>query len=242
MALIQPHPSFHFDQTKHQYWLHDKLLTSVTAKAKEFKKPFEAETTLDRMADKRNLSGIERVTFKEQTSREWKAKAELGRNVGTWSHAHIENHERMGVHPTAYEHSRVQAKYLSYQKFLNSWYAKELRPVGTEERVYSERYQLGGTLDKIYQREGCHFLSIADWKTNEKFTTDDDFCYGEYLKAPFQDQKACDLNFYSIQLSIYALILEEWGLETRENFIVWLSDEPRVFTCKDYRERLRRVL
>ncbi len=56
-------------------------------------------------------------------------------------------------------------------------------------------------------------IYIIDYKTNKKFTTDKDLVYKEYLLHPFNKYYKTHLNEYSIQVSMYALILREWGID-----------------------------
>ena len=87
-------------------------------------------------------------------------------------------------------------------------------------------------------------LIVGDWKTNETFKTDADF-KGRYNKMlyPFEDLWQNELNTYSIQVSLYRLLLEEAGIETKEGFICWIGpEETKLFKALDLRDRLKEYL
>ena len=83
-------------------------------------------------------------------------------------------------------------------------------------------------------------IFILDWKTNKKFTHDN-HTDGKWQKLlwPFDKFHKNHLNEYSIQLSMYAAILEEWGFEVGGAYIVYIGpgEEPaKVLKCVDMRE------
>jgi hypothetical protein len=84
---------------------------------------------------------------------------------------------------------------------------------------------------------------IGDWKTNKDFK-DDTHPKGRFKKLlhPFSDLYENSHNEYSIQLSLYRLILEdEIGIETDGGFLVHLGPGgvSKIYPMKDLRERLK---
>ncbi|MCK9476349.1 MAG: hypothetical protein M0R46_10535, partial [Candidatus Muirbacterium halophilum] len=71
-----------------------------------------------------------------------------------------------------------------------------------------------------------------------ELTTQNNF--GEYLLPPFDKYDKCHLHEYSIQLSLYSLILKEQGIETSGGYLVHLgpSDEGKIYNCVDMRNEL----
>jgi hypothetical protein len=99
---------------------------------------------------------------------------------------------------------------------------------------------LAGTLDALFKlNEGRY---VGDWKTNKKFTTDSDKeGRKQKLLYPFDDMWDNSLNGYSIQLSLYRLMLqEESGYETQGGFLVWIgpNEEPEMHKIVDLRNQL----
>ena len=86
---------------------------------------------------------------------------------------------------------------------------------------------------------------ILDWKTNKQFTTDQNLKYKEKLLAPFEDNFKSHLSEYSIQLSLYALILEEWGFEIGGAYLVHIGPgegAAEMHKVIDMRHKLKRYL
>ena len=89
-------------------------------------------------------------------------------------------------------------------------------------------------------------IYILDWKTNKQFTHDD-HQKGQYEKLlePFDDFWKNHHNEYSIQLSLYALILEEWGFEIGGAYLVHIGpgdEEAELFKVVDMRDNLKKAL
>ena len=100
-----------------------------------------------------------------------------------------------------------------------------------EKRVYHSKYRIAGTIDILLVR-GNQFL-ILDWKTNKKelkfkegyykkvwnkertvkIETDEFVEINKGLKFPLTHLPASKGTTYTLQLSLYALIVESWGLE-----------------------------
>ena len=75
------------------------------------------------------------------------------------------------------------------------------------------------------------------------FTTND-HPKGKYEKLlePFDGFYKNHLNEYSIQLSMYALILEEWGFEVGGAYLVHIGpgdEEAELYKVVDMREKLK---
>lgn len=105
-----------------------------------------------------------------------------------------------------------------------------------------KKYNLAGTIDKLFLYDGK--LIIGDWKTNKEIKTDNDWCFNKLL-SPFDNIKENELNKYSLQLSIYAILLEEVGLEVSDFFICHIPPndlECEVYKCKDFRAEIRNYL
>jgi len=88
---------------------------------------------------------------------------------------------------------------------------------------------------------------IGDYKTNKELTTDEDYRgRSKKLLYPFEDMWDNKHNEFSIQLSLYRLIVEEeTGIDIGEGFIVWIPPgkiDCKIFRVKDLRDRLRKFL
>ena len=63
------------------------------------------------------------------------------------------------------------------------------------------------------------------------------------LREPFADLTEEDLSLYTIQLSLYALMLQDIGIPIVARRIIWLKDsEYEVIPVEDVSEKLRQAL
>jgi ATP-dependent exoDNAse (exonuclease V) beta subunit len=130
---------------------------------------------------------------------------------------------------------------------FNKIYAKQLHklePLKFEVRVFSPKWKIAGMIDSLFIYRGK--IYILDWKTNKDFT-DDNHQKGTYEKllAPFQDHFKNHLNEYSIQLSLYSLILEEWGFQVGGAYIVHIGpgdEDAELYKVVDMRDNLKLFL
>jgi hypothetical protein len=128
------------------------------------------------------------------------------------------------------EHSPLKVTYPAIYDIL-----KQLIDGGytlyAEKRVYSAQHRIAGTIDLLAVK-GNKFY-IVDWKTNKdklkfvsgyykkawnsdrtkKIKTSEFIATNDTFLKPINDIPACKGNIYMLQLSLYALLCEMWGLE-----------------------------
>lgn len=231
-------PEFIFNESAHTYHFSGVKYDSVTTFLKRFKTPFDREYWAKRKADER---GVDISVIKG----EWQEKADVANVLGTTVHKWIEDYWT-GMNPEMPEEIEVRNR---VEKFLN---LKEERftnlvPLESELKVFSKKWRLAGTVDQPFlmwdqKKEKLLFL-IGDWKTNKEFK-DDKHPKGRYKKLlhPFSELYENSHNEYSIQISLYRLIIEEeTGMETHGGFLCHLGpqDKPKLYPVKDLRERLK---
>lgn len=223
-------PEFFFDEIPHKYYLGETELTSVTTYLHHFARPFDTEYWSVVKAKERNMSVHSLLA-------EWKQGSDracyLGSEVHKWIEDFYNGNERTleGLDPEVIERI-VQFKKL-YQARL--W---KLTPLAQELRMFNQKMKLAGTLDALFMdEEGV--IYILDYKTNKSLTTDADRAYGNMLYE-FANQKDNLMNHYSVQTSIYRLMLREVGIDAKDCFIVYIppTGECRVMRCKDFRPQL----
>jgi hypothetical protein len=88
-----------------------------------------------------------------------------------------------------------------------------------ELAVWHDKARIAGKIDKpfIYTIDGIRYVSISDYKTNDKLTFDNNF--KSYYKFPINNIKVCKFNHYALQLNIYAFILGSWGFKLDKLYI-----------------------
>ena len=227
-------PNFKFDPIRHRYTYGDRQYTSVTTFIKNFESEFQEDYWSKVKADERGIT-------QEEILKEWKDKNDYAKYVGSETHQWIENYFN-GVYQKLPSNvdivDRINKFNISYAKDLH-----KLTPLKFEIRIFSKKYPLAGTIDSLFLFKDK--LIIFDWKSNGKFTHDDhpDGKY-ESLLHPFSDQFKNHLNSYSIQVSLYSLILEEWGFDVRACYLLHVgqSDDAKIYKSKDYTSILRDYL
>lgn len=234
-------PDFIFDPLEHKYTYKGEVLPSVTGVLKEFSPPFDEDYWLERKAKERDVDV-------DVIRAEWDFKRDYACDLGTEVHEWIEDYYNQKWRKIPVEEDRANR----IKKFVDI-YVKRLHiliPLVQELRMWSIRWKLAGTLDALFIRQDIKnnktYLLVGDWKTNKEFTHDDmeEGCRSKLLE-PFSHLYDNKLNNYSIQISIYRLMLEEHGIETDGGFLVHLGpddQEPKVYKAKDLRAEIKKYL
>lgn len=237
-------PNFRFNEETHTYTYVDpntqKILQtfkSVTGFISQFKEKFDSDTVAARVAKKRG-------TTKSAILAEWKQTSDIALDLGTVVHKWIEDYYN-GLDPKEPEHPEVFARVSRFKQLYEERLHK-LTPVKQEFRLFSRKWGLAGTMDALFKTSSDYY--VGDWKTNKKFTTDEDSKSDRFAKKllyPFEDLWDNSVNGYSIQLSLYRLIMqEEASFETKGSFLVWIgpTEKPKLYKTVDLRERLHTFL
>jgi len=235
-------PNFRFDEPTHTYTYIDSLtqkpvqiFESVTGFISQFKEEFDSNLWAGRVAKKRGVT-------KQQILNEWQRTSDTALTLGTNVHKWIEDYYN-GLEPEIPVEPEVKFR---VDKFLDIHQRKlhKFEPVAQELRLFSRKWGLAGTTDALFKLNGKYY--VGDWKTNKKFTTDLD-TKGRFKKLlyPFDHLWENSLNSYSIQLSMYRLMLEEVGFQTAGAFLCWIGpnkEKPMLYNIVDLREPLRKYL
>lgn len=225
---------FIFDPVKHKYTYLGENFISVTTFIQKFHKPFEQDFWSKRKAEEAGVP-------QEWILNEWKKLNDYANEVGSETHEWIEDYfnQKWRKLPTNLDIiNRINKFNIIYAEKLH-----KLEPLAYEVRVFSKKWKIAGMIDSLFIYRGK--LYILDWKTNKQFTTDETVKYKERLLAPFSDYFKSHLSEYSIQLSLYALILEEWGFEIGGAYLVHIGpgDDPaKLYKVIDMRENLKMYL
>lgn len=231
-------PSFKFIESDHTYSYNGVKYDPVTTFKAQFKIPFDREYWANRKAAERNID----VSV---IKAEWAEKALIGTTLGTNVHKWIEDFWS-GLRPLVPEDPEIKSRVSKFMKLYREKFYK-LVALQPELKIFSKKWRLAGTIDQPFlmldEVSGEILFLIGDWKTDKEFK-DDNHPKGRYKKLlhPFADLWENSLNEYSIQLSLYRLILEdELGIETHGGFLIYLGpdDDGKIYPIKDLRERLR---
>lgn len=236
-------PNFRFHSDSHSYVYYGdsgkpiQFFESVSGFISQFKVPFDADRISGYVAKKRGIT-------KQEVLDEWAATAKEGTDLGSAMHEWIE-HYYNGLNPdvpNSNDDPKLYDRIINFQKLYEQKLHK-LESVGQEIRIFSRRWGIAGTLDKLFGLNRKYY--VADWKSNKKFT-DDNMANGRRQKMlpPFDDLWDNSLNGYSIQISTYRVILkEEAGFDTAGGFIVWIGPkEPKLYKALDLCDRVKSFL
>ena len=263
--ILMEFSDLEFHEDGHIYILNGCQLPSVTQLAHRFiREPFDEEQQAERYAQRYGETA-------EYWKREWHKNSFRATALGTKTHEFGESlaYLRAG-HPEMIRPS-VISQYNEEYHYLAPIHPKEeavvhfldaLPPsyhlVLNEARIYSGKnpdasrnlsQQVCGTFDMLYYYDGGGYpekagFIIFDYKTNKCLENDLNLRFGKYLREPFNDLVEQDLSLYTIQLSLYALMLEDIGLKIIDRKLIWLKEDGTFEkkTVPDVTEKLRECL
>ena len=247
----------------HRYMLHGKSLPSVSNVAHRFvREPFDEQRQAVRYAERHGQTA-------QYWIQQWRQNSFRATTLGTKTHAYGESlgYLRVGLPERICPSIRTQ--YMPEYGFLAPIHPKEeaalkfmnempcsMHLVLNEAMVYSGknpcqernlREQVAGTFDMLYYQDGTdgqpEGFVILDYKTNANLSNDYNRRFGKMLLPPFNSLTEEELSLYTIQLSLYALMLEDIGIPIIARRIVWLKDsEYQIVPIEDLSEKLRAIL
>lgn len=232
--LIFDDPNFKFDPEEHKYTLDGEHFISVTQFISKFHKPFETDFWSKKKAEQAGIS-------QDEILMEWKALNDRANELGTATHNWIENYfnkiyQELPTDPDIID--RINKFNVAYSKWLH-----KLKPLKFEQRIFSRKWKIAGMMDALFYYNG-NIINL-DWKTNKLFTTDEhDKGRFETLLYPFENYYKNHLNEYSIQLSLYKLILKEIGLDVKAMYLLHIGPEtePGMYKAHDLSNTLEQYL
>lgn len=227
-------PLFSFDSNIHEYRYNGVRYISVTQLIQEFHTKFDQEFWSKKKSEERGID-------QDEIIREWKEKNDYANFVGNSTHTWIENYFN-GI----YQQLPNNIDLINRINKFNIIYAKDLyklSPIKFEIRIFSRKYPIAGTIDSLFLFKDK--IIMIDWKTNGKFTHDD-HVDGKYenLLDPFCDIFKNHLNEYSIQLSLYSLILQEYGINVAACYLLHIGPDtdPKIYRAHNFVDRIKTYL
>ena len=258
--ILKEFEDLEFFEEGHRYLLHGQSLPSVSGVGHRFiREPFDEAKQAARYALKNGKTA-------EYWIREWKLNSFRATTLGTKTH---EFGESLGYLRTGHPeliHPHILPQYNKEYDYLAPIHPKEeavikffaempetMHLVLNETKVYSGKNpdasknlkeQICGTFDMLYYDEDKGGFVILDYKTNGTLYSDYNQRFGKTLLPPFDGMIEESLSLYTIQLSLYALMLEDIGLKVVDRRIVWLTSEGnyKVISVPDVSEKLRKVI
>lgn len=202
------------DKETHSYSLINKMditFTSVTTYIDYFFEKFDAEKVAKKLVAK--YPKYENRTV-ESLLEEWDKSAKYGTIV----HDEIENWIKNNVEPN-------EVKSINGKKWLHAYQTKSDIEVMSEVIIYSEELQIAGTVDILAKDNKTGEFVIIDWKTSKKINKVS-YKHKTGIHDVSKNIMDCNFSHYSLQLSLYRYILEEYyNLKVRNQVIVHLKDD-----------------
>ena len=262
-SVLSEFQDLEFFDEGHRYLLHGRQLPSVSNVAHSFiREPFDEQRQAVRYAERHGMSP-------EYWVQQWRQNSFRATTLGTKTHAYGESLGYLRAGMPERICPSILPQYMPEYRFLAPIHPKEeavlkfmnempqsMHLVLNEARAYSGknpcagqnlREQLAGTFDMLYYNDGTdgqpEGFIILDYKTNASLANDYNRKWGRVLREPFADMTEEDLSLYTIQLSLYALMLQDIGIPIIARRIVWLQDgDYQIVPVPDLTDKLRQTL
>lgn len=223
-----------FVAADHSYWIGDQQLRGVTALIATITPAFDTEGISRRIAKRDGVS-------QKEILRQWKEKGDAGLLRGSRVHAYVED-VLGGTVDTITDALNVKMpEMIAFDAAWQAFTEKLGANIICREAIVGDA-ELGvaGRVDAVL---GVGDLRhVFDWKTG-RFERHNRF---ENLLPPFEDLSNCEFVRYSLQTSLYRLLLERGAPDTRygDGYLVHLDSGGGHWTFRstDYRERLMKWL
>lgn len=230
--MLLPHPNqcaVTFDKASHTYTINGRAVPSVTTILKRLKPEFNAD------------SKAAEIAFREGTTKaailaKWKATSDTALANGNALHQYAE--AQLNAFP---EILPIPEDATNEIRAFHSFWSKasrNLTPIHSETIIADKEYGIAGTIDAVMIcNRHAPRRHILDWKTGKFHHTDP---YGQRLLAPFEDLPASQYALYSLQVSLYQLMLERQAIPCGSSYIVFHpSKGPAIqIRAMDLRKRL----
>lgn len=226
--------NFKFDPHHHKYTYDGVIFTSVTQFISNYHEKFNDGYWSKIKSDQRGVPQAEVLS-------EWKDKNDRANIIGHGTHQWIENYFNKIIQDIPCDLDivdRINKFNIAYVKYLY-----KLTPVCFEQRIFSTKYKIAGTIDSIFLYNDS--VIILDWKTNKDFK-DSNHPKGQYNKLlyPFQEYYENHHTKYSIQTSLYSLILKEIGIDVKASYLLHIgpNEEAKMYRSMDLSKELEIAL
>ena len=214
-----------FDRATHTYTLHGQELISVTTLLKRLQPPFDALYWSERKAPSLGMSA-------EALREQWDRKRARGLARGTRVHYFAEAALRGELMQTRHLRDEERAFFAFWQAARD-----QFTVLHTEQVVADAELGVAGSLDALLLHRASGRLTLWDWKTGDHFREGSRY----HLLAPFADVPDCELHRYSLQLSLYWLIVErntEYVIDGARLVHLAPGGHHAIYEAIDYRARL----
>lgn len=198
-----------FYEEEHKYFVEDIQYNSVSSIIEIYTPKFDVEKISKRVAKRENCST-------KEITQKWAIRRDFSMVRGTEFHCYVETYLNEGKKIEVI--TPIQQEINAFHRFWDNKNRNRYQIIATELIIYDEELEIAGTIDCIlYEKEKKEFY-IVDWKTNKEIKTENKYAK---LFTPFENLDDCNYNKYSIQTSIYRMILEKnFDIKITDSFII----------------------
>lgn len=227
--IKQKFKDLEFDEICHKYYIPSKphvKLISATSIVKSYEN-FDKEYWSKKKAEEYN-------TTQEEILKEWELRSKIATENGSRIHKYLENKSlNLGVKDI--DVKEYKSTLISLYRYL----AGKYKFICSELKMYDPDLGVSGTCDVLAYNLETNKLALIDYKTGKPILRDSyiDKKTGEEkktnfrLKEPFNHLPNTNFFKYSIQLSIYRLILLRAGYQVDELKLIHIDKDK--FTIID---------
>ena len=195
---------------------------SVSKVLRSFEPEFDSEKISYYSAKKElKLKGISSpseadvVVAQERLKAEWSDTNKAACDVGTYIHDLLEHYGKTTVIKDAAYEVMIRGVYSTFSKY---------KVMMDEQCLHYDEYLVAGTADKLLLRPGTrNVIDIVDYKTNLSKGIVTSSKYGNRMKKPFDHLEHCNFVTYTLQLSMYALMVEmQYGYKVGSLTLIYI--------------------
>lgn len=228
----------YFDEKEHKYYISGERYPSVTGIISAFYEKFDTENEAKKYSEKRNFTYDDIISA-------WNGEGLIATTKGTRVHLFGESYVKwkyfnIGEKPLA--SCKQCLGVIEYWNDLPSY----LIPVALELQMYSKKYRYSGTCDILLYNTLTNTFVLADYKTNKELFDQNKAFPSKEMLIIDKKHGLTQNNFgkYTLQLSLYQILLEEIGLPVSSRMIVWLNQQDdgklhQTYRTKDITKDLR---
>jgi len=223
----------------HKYYLNNQELISVTTLIHRYQEIFNEEYWSGCKANEFNLTP-------ELIIRAWKFINKKGTMKGSIIHNYSENLflNKVFKYPkeeilNEFGFDPIWNEYLITKNHVDRFHNDvrgKLIPIRTEMIIYDKESLIGGMLDMLFYNVRTQEFQIWDYKTNKTFSYEEKKRHLSDCLFTIED---CDLEIYSLQLSLYKLIIERnTNIKLGKSYIIWFSHNNPTYKIIEIKERM----
>lgn len=235
-----------FYDEPHKYYIDNTELISVTTLIHKYQNDFDVDYWSEYKASQFNVT-------QDEIKRAWNFINKKGTLKGSLIHSYAENlfQNKIYEYPTdlvlnTFGFDPIKKEYDITKKYIDNFYRDtfdKLISIKTEIVLCDKDYKIGGMIDVLFYNKKMNEFQIWDYKTNKDFTYENK---RNNLLFELSDLEDCDLEIYSLQLSLYKYLIEKnTSIKLGGSYLIWVShnnDNYKIIKTKDRTEYIEKIL